>query len=526
MIVGYLYALGFLVIIPLIMGWQALGVWEIAAGSVLAWIIILIFSGWDSPDTRDYELIGTYVLEARYFTEWVERIRHEDKNTKKVTYETVRHPEQWSVQVAEGRNLISIHRTAYYRFVDLFGNEYECNADHRWESRGTIIDPGTCYYTTWPGTRETVRYRYIWKEYENPILRAPNVFEMGELSKEEVKKYQLQDYAACELYGKVQGKDVEALAAKLEEYNCWSRTKQIKLNFILLENAKPILAQYWKQHWKNGKRNSVNVVISLDNAHKIQWAGAFGWQNEGMHVKLRNLLLEFADIADITEHFDRVTQLLEKEYHRADFKQYDYIRPQTSVKKMLLVLTICLSLFCGLFCRRPDPPIDAMRLLEKQKYAAAKKILEPYLLTTTRDGYSYNNLGVVYFMEGNVEDALHFFNLAVERDDRMGEKSVVYHNLSETYRKMGDYKAALRNIQKSVEYSGDTQKMDMCSLYHLYRETNNQKKLRQLIEKSKWKNMIIKSDCADPYSVMPIITTQAHRPMYGRLLLLKWLLRV
>ena len=522
MFISYLYALALLIIIPRLIGCQPLGIFGLVMGSLGAWLIIGLFYSEDISKSLDEEYIGTYVREACYFTEWTERIRHEDKDTKKVTYETVCHPEEWEVTVAEGRRGLRISRTTYNRYVQAFDNEHEANADHDWEAKGTVIDPGTCYYTVWPGTYETACYRYIKKEYDNPTLRAPNVFQTEDVSEEDVKKYRLMDYAQIEIYGRLKGADVDALEKVTEDYNCWFRTKQIKLNFILLENTPTSVADYWRRHWKNGKRNTVNAIVGVNSEHKIQWVYVFGWQNEGVRVQLRDLLAGLDDVNDIVAHFDEIKNLLETQYHRADFKQYDYIRPKFPLKNTAITLTIFLSLFCGLFCRAPYPPVDAMRLIAKNNLQAAKKILEPYVLSTYyQDADAYNNLGIIYFEEKNYNEALRMLNHAIKYKENSEKLSVLYHNRSEIYKKLGNYKAALKDARKAVTSAWGKPEVYVCNLKELYKKLGYSKNNKQFKDDVDWDRTLINLECTEANALLPIITKEANDPLFGRFQLFK-----
>ena len=521
MTAAYLYALALLLIIPFLMEWQPLGIFGLVMGSLLAWLIIWLFKEGATCREQDEEYIGTYVLEARYFTEWTERVRHEDKKTKKVTYETVHHPEDWEVTVAEGRRTVRISHTTYNRYVDAFGNEHEANADHQYEARGTILDPGTCYYTQWPGTYVTACYRYITREYDNPTLRAPNLFQTEDLSEEDVKKYKLWEYCKREIYGSVKGDDVDALEKEAEDYNCWFRTKQIKLNFILLENADTRLALYWQQYWKNGKRNTVNAVIGVDGKHKIKWVHVFGWQNEGVRVKLRDLLVGCSDINDIVAHFEEIKNLLETEYHRADFKQYDYIRRRFPLKGALITLTIFLGLFCGFFCREPYPPMDAMRFIAKKDLQSAKKILEPYIGTAPKDSYSYSNLGMIYFTEGKHEEALRMLNYAIAHQEGYDAVEIMYHNRSEVYKKLGNYKAALKDAQKVLELVEYPSELYLCNLESIYETLGYKNSLRRLKERLSGYVNFAQMDCTQADAVKPYISKDVDDVYYGRFPLVK-----
>ena len=110
------------------------------------------------------------------------KIRHEDEDTKEITYEEIEHDEEWEITVAEG-DTFSIDEEEYEEYVSLFDNEEEEEADHEWEAEGEIIDSGYCYTTTWPGTFETARYKYVSRNYKNPILRSSNIYTSQPLQK-------------------------------------------------------------------------------------------------------------------------------------------------------------------------------------------------------------------------------------------------------------------------------------------------------------------------------------------------------
>lgn len=209
-----------------------------------AWIIIAIAKCFESEKEQDEEILGTYITEARHFEPWTEKIRHEDEDTKEITYEEIEHDEEWEITVAEG-DTFSIDEDEYEEYVSLFDNEEEEEADHEWEAEGEIIDSGYCYTTTWPGTFETARYKYVSRSYKNPILRSSNIYTSQPLEKKDIAACKLEKYSYKSLYGTAKGQDVEELDDEITDYNCWMREKNIKLNFIVLENTEASKAMLW-----------------------------------------------------------------------------------------------------------------------------------------------------------------------------------------------------------------------------------------------------------------------------------------
>lgn len=498
MSIAFVYALGLLLVIPYLAGWEALGWVGMTVGILGAWIVIGIAKCCESGKEEDEEILGTYVTEARYYEPWTEKIKHEDEETGEVTYEEVEHDEEWEITVAEG-DIFDIDEDEYEEFVSLFGNEEEEEADHYGEAEGEIIDPGYCYTTTWPGTFETASYEYVYRSYKNPLLRTDNVYTDEKLDEKTIKTYHLETYGRKGLYGQVKGEDVEALEDEIRDYNCWMREKNIKLNFILLENEKSSRAMLWQQYWHNGKRNTINAVVGVDSKHKIQWAHVFGWQNEAACIKLRNFITGQEVLSDITTHISQVWDILNGNYHLPDFKQYDFVQGHFPLKGTLIALTICIGLFCGLFCRPVQYNHRAYRHIEQGSYQQAKNELHRHLQQHPEDGIALNDLGVLYFRDKQFEEAEKFLNRAVEQAEQLASDSAanVYRNRGTLYRETNRKKQAIADYKKSIEtYSYATK--SYCVLYRLYTDLGYKKSRWALQEK--YNDYIfgsLKEDCRD-----------------------------
>lgn len=480
MSVAFLYALGLLLLIPFFAGWEPLGLIGLAVGSIGAWMIIGIAKWGADEKQTDEEILGTYVTEARYYEPWTERIKHEDKETGKVTYEDVEHDEEWEITVAEG-DTFCIDAEEYAEFVALFGNEDSCIADHYGEAEGEIIDPGYCYTTTWPGTFETARYEYVRRYYKNPTLGTANVYTSEKLDEDTIKTHHLETYGRRGLYGTVGGEDVDALENEIRDYNCWVRDKNIKLNFILLENEKSSSAMSWQQYWQNGKRNTINAVVGVNSEHKIEWAHVFGWQNEAACIKLRNFITGQEVLADITTHIRQVWDILKEEYKLPDFSTYDFIQHAFPLKGTLIALTICIGIFCGLFCRPPQYNDHAYRHIEQGNYQQAKSELQQYLSMHPEDAVALNDLGVLYFREKQFDEAGEFLSRASERAEQLVRSSaaVVYRNRGTLLRETQQNKEAVSYYKKSLEtypYAVSS----YCALQRLYKDLGYKKSLRSL----------------------------------------------
>ena len=498
MLLAFLYTLGFLLTVPYIMGYEPLGIFGIVVGCLGAWMVIGIAKLCESGKTEDEEILGTYVTEARYYEPWTEKIEHEDEETGEKTYETVEHDEDWEATVAEG-DIIPIDEEDYQYYVRLFGNEDEEEADHYGESEGEIIDSGYSTYTTWPGTYETASYEYVSRAYQNPTLRASSVYASEKLDEQAIKTYHLESYGRKGLYGTVKGEDVEQLEDEIRDYNCWSRDKNIKLNFILLENAKSTQGVYWQQYWQNGKRNTINAVVGVTSEHKIEWAHVFGWQNEAACIKLRNFIVGLDTLEDITSNFSQVEHILKENYQLPNFGQYDFGVGQFPLKGTLIALTICLGVFCGLFGRPPQYNGRAQQYLKQKQYSLAKSNFQEHLYRVPDDVYALNNLGVIYWKEDKCEEAEKLFSRALGNSYSLGreDRRDLYLNRGICYKDLKQNKNAIADMKKAIEYEEYGTK-SYCTLYSLYKTLGYKKSIWALQEQ--YNNRIsgrLKEDCKD-----------------------------
>ncbi len=498
MVIAFLYALCFLLIVPPLMGWESLGILGIVVGSIGAWIIIGIAKTVDSEKVQDEEILGTYVTEARYYEPWTEKIKHEDEETGEVTYETIEHDEEWEVSVAEG-DTFPIDEYEYKEYIKSFSNEEEEEADHEWEAEGEIIESGSCFVTTWPGTFDTACYEYVHHSYKNPILKGSNVYESEKLTEEDIKKYHLVKYGEISIYGPARDKDdAWELSGKLEDYNCWFREKNIKLNFILLKNAKSSEAMFWQQYWQNGKRNTINVVVGVNDKREIEWAHVFGWQNEETCIKLRNFIVGLKNISDITLNFDQIENILKDNYKVPDFKQYDFVQGQFPIKGVIIALTVCLGIFCGLFCRPPQYNDRACRHIEEGNYELAKNELRKHLSKYPEDAIALNNLGVLHFRNKQFEDAEPLLSSAVENSEQITNENAanIYRNRGTLYRETNRNKEAIADYKKAIEKYHTTK--SYCILYRLYKDLGYKKSIWALRKKYEdYTYRELKEDCKD-----------------------------
>ena len=67
-------------------------------------------------------------------------------------------------------------------------------------------------------------------------------------------------------------------------------------------------------------------------------------------------------------------------------------------------------------------------------------------------GSSYNNIGLIYSIQGNYEKALDYYSKSVSIKKELGDKKGMgdsYHNIGVIYKEQGNYEKALDYLLKS-----------------------------------------------------------------------------
>lgn len=469
-----------LAIFPPLLELQFFGLWGIGFWVLFSWLIIWIYkSTARASNVRDEEVLGTYITKAFYYEPWEEEVlvtetethTDEDGNTHEVEvshWETVYHPEEFEIQLprrdgeasdmlllTEGRE--SVSDSVYQRCVTAFGNEHYTEIDREDTEESHILENGGCYYTVWPETRGALLYWYLTNEYENRTLRNSNVYKTVDLPQETVETYQLEEYGEDSIYGNLPHTSTALLEEETEYFNCFLREDNIKLNFICLKDAPISQADLWRQYWKNGKRNTINVVLGVKRK-KIEWCQAFGWQNETLHVELRSFIMEHAKegLNGLAARFNEIKQLIDRTYTPADFSKYDFIPVQYSGFGITtLALCVAAMIFGAVYILAPD--IDRGRLAREartqEKNTLAAHLLDEHLRRYPYDTVKRNEQAIWSGWDDKWADAGLIWDrlLTDKKLDDPGIKACLLMNKGMAESKLGKHKSSVSYLRNAIE---------------------------------------------------------------------------
>jgi len=114
----------------------------------------------------------------------------------------------------------------------------------------------------------------------------------------------------------------------------------------------------------------------------------------------------------------------------------------------LLLLLVCVSVLAG----EAEDLVDAShKKLHKKDYEGAVSVLKKAIELDPGLAIARNNLGLAYFYQGKIKDALREYSKAIEISDNETVILLAYFNRANAYRFLGEYDKSIADLGKVVE---------------------------------------------------------------------------
>lgn len=302
----------------------------------------------ESVMQSDTEYWGTWVIQARHqedWTEWEEVTDYCTKTDSKgntTTYacgshiEYHYHPDVFSV-VLHSNDEIIVDQSHYEELKSLYGpRQHERRSGHHDDYHRAKFRTGDGYLhvCTWPGSQQTFRPATVEKAWRNRVLAAKqSLFHFREVSKEEKTKFGIYDYPEIHTFyhqdpilgpnGPIGGRANE----KLKEWNAkLGPEKQVKMFILLYYNQPYEAALIQESYWQGGNKNEFILCVGLDNANKPQWSKVISWsEDEDLKVRVQDFAASQKTL-DLVKIVDFMVPAVRKQFHRKEFKVFDYLQ--------------------------------------------------------------------------------------------------------------------------------------------------------------------------------------------------------
>lgn len=308
-------------------------------------VIIIINAVCDYAMSYDKEFHGGWVIESTWDEHWTETYTETEtytdsdgKSQTRLVTKTRYHPDVYSVTDSNGYT-VYVDDTHYNYLVSKFGNSKE---DNPWHVGQSSWGDGRRFTTTWSGKTETFTPCFTSHRYENRVAHSHSVFNFKNVSKKEKEKFGIYEYP--EFYNfysqqSILGWNDPVAQNTLTIANAkLGAIKQVRI-FILVFHNKPLESgMVQQQYWKNGNKNEVVICIGSKNG-KIDWVYPFAWDNEQLLVDLREDISQQGNV-DMRKIVNTTIALVEKDFKRKSFKEFEYIKLDPPLWAVLIAFFI------------------------------------------------------------------------------------------------------------------------------------------------------------------------------------------
>lgn len=329
--------------------------WELTIPFAVAIALIIGFKILGERNaTKDSEIWGGWVVNARYYEDWNEYIHQTCTRTVScgkdcTTIETydcsyvAYYPEYWQIEDSNGQNsliskghynkLVSKHGTRP-RFVDMGRHYYS--------------DDGDMYQSTWPRTEETRTDVTTEHEYENRVQASRSVFSYRKISPEAANVEGLFDYPETTLFRYPSvlgdcGPNTKLANEKLRRHNTkLGAKKQVRMWVICTDSTDPMFGQDQEAYWVGGNKNEVVLVKGQGWVHVFSWT-----DHKEPLIETRDFVVAM-DAFDPVAAVDFMAQKIDLEFQRKHFEDFSYLTVETPTWAIWTTWGLVLLTSCGI----------------------------------------------------------------------------------------------------------------------------------------------------------------------------------
>lgn len=341
--------------------------WEFLIPFGASFLLIVIFKySVETVQTADTEYWGNTIVRVEYYEDWNEYIQKtcEDKcccdkdgNNCTITYYDCSyvdyHPARYVAIDSQGEEY-SISSDQYASFVRKFGQPTFTEL-----SRNYHTDDGDLWTTTWGGSMKNFEPITTSHTYENRPQVASSVFSFPTVTEQEKKEHKLFEYPEIRSWRKLPGILADSAYAVPDSANIlmnWLNStlgdkKQVRSWLLVYRNAPAETGYLQEAYWKGGNKNEVIVMVSLDNANKVQWVKVSSWcEVELLKIEIRNHIKKMK-VFDPVNTVKFMHQEINAKFVRKQFKDFDYltVEPPTWAIIVTFIVTLLANIGTSLW---------------------------------------------------------------------------------------------------------------------------------------------------------------------------------
>lgn len=342
-------------------------------------IIIACIASGESSMTTDKEYWGSYVIEARYYEDWNEKVscRHPIYQDVAST-DSKGNTTYTSVYVGDEHFYDVDYHDEYWRLYDNIGKSYSTSErkfirlTKRWDNRtfqdlrrSYHTDDGDMYKTLFDKKDPNTETITTIHSYKNKVQASSSVFNFPEV-KDATGLHQYphtNNLYAPSIIGTVH--DFKKANRILDIHNAkLGSSHQVRVWFLFFHNVDMSVALTQENYWKGGNKNEFVVCIGLDREQQVMWCKPFTWcEVDELAATVRNEVAGQEGKIDTVKLAEFTVNEVKNKWQRKEFKDFEYLKVNLPSWCYITVwvMTILVNIGIGVFVVKNDVDEDSRK---------------------------------------------------------------------------------------------------------------------------------------------------------------------
>lgn len=332
---------------------------HVAASFTLVLLSYLILFG-TTTDLQDKQYLNSKIASVHYYEEWTELVTYSESYTcgKSTCYRTKTrhdyHPEYWKLVARNGytEHISKKSFDNYTKYAGTTKTYKPYRSDQISWNDGHITD--VVLYKDFLVTYDESYTNYVVAAKLNVInSKVDETTVQTGIKDGSLLPYPTLTYVNNEKILprvitniKLNSNEFSELHKQLYELNLlYSEYKQCNILLYITDKDRDFV-ETLKYYWKNGKKNDIVVIVSIDTNKNIQWTDVITYTNNTNFI---------VDIQNIKGNINNIVQEIEKfipEYKRKPMEEFKYLAENIELDFGWNLLIIMLNIVCSILLLR------------------------------------------------------------------------------------------------------------------------------------------------------------------------------
>lgn len=311
-------------------------------------------------NTSDTEYFGSLGVKVRHYDHWNEYIHKTCSYTTCTGSGKTRsctthyydcsyvkdHPEYWVLISATGKE---------YEITQSYFDELRT----KWKAKEIFVEMSRHYHTIdgdaqefdWDNRTQTAQGISSEHTYVNKTQSANTIFKFRDMNEKEAREkglYEYPDIYSGFIQPTILGATVSDTTTRKYEYlnGVLGSQKQVRVFILYFWNQGKQAAFDQRNYWKGGNKNELVICIGVDKkTRRVTWVESFSWcKIPAVESRINGWYAQHQEF-NIDKLQPELMKYIYSDWHRRDFKDFDYIEIELSYGQVVFVWVL-LSIIC------------------------------------------------------------------------------------------------------------------------------------------------------------------------------------